>query len=277
MCRFFGFRATEPTEISCSLVKSPHALLAQSRVDRRGETHPDGWGVGYYAGATPEIIRSPAPAYDDAQYLAAAERICSPTVLAHVRQASVGGASLENTHPFTYGRWVFAHNGTARPFDEVEPLLVAETDPRYASLRLGTTDSEAIFVWLLSRMLRAGLDPASPATDVPRTVQLVADATRQLASWCAEAPPENAARLNLMLTDGDLLIVTRWNHTLSWLQRDGVRDAEACGAAPARRTGDDYRAVIVASEPLTDEAWQEVPDRSIVWIDGDVRAELQPL
>lgn len=277
MCRFFGFRATEPTEISCSLVRSPHALLAQSRVDRRGETHPDGWGVGYYVGNTPELIRSPAPAYDDAKYLAAAEQICSRTVLAHVRQASVGGASLENTHPFTYGRWVFAHNGTARPFEEVGPRLAAETDPQFAVIRHGTTDSEAIFVWLLSRMLRAGLDPAAPTTDVSRTVQLVADATRQLASWCCWSPPENAARLNLMLTDGDLLIVTRWNHTLSWLKRAGVRDAEACGAPATNVSGDDYRAVIVASEPLTDEAWQEVPDRSIVWIDGNVRAELQPL
>jgi glutamine amidotransferase len=35
-----------------------------------------------------------------------------PTVLAHLRRATVGRVALENTHPFCHGSWVFAHNGT---------------------------------------------------------------------------------------------------------------------------------------------------------------------
>jgi glutamine amidotransferase len=274
MCRFFGFRATEPTEIASLLVQAPHALLAQSRIDRRGESHPDGWGLGFFVDELPEILRSVAPAFEDDQFLAAAERMHARTVVAHVRQATVGGAALENTHPFTHGRWIFAHNGTAHPFPEVAPRLAAETAPQFAALRHGTTDSEAIFVWLLTRMERAGIDVEAPAADAAGVVQVVAEATRQLAAWCASAPPTNAARLNLMLTDGDLLIVTRWNHTLSWL----VRTSGAAGSAAARPAGSKpFREVIVASEPITDEDWQEVPDRSIVWIDRAVQAQIRPI
>lgn len=279
MCRFFGFRATEPTEMASLLVHAPHALLAQSRIDRRGETHADGWGLGYYVGEQPQIVRSVAAAFEDEAFLTTAEQISARTVLAHVRQASVGATALENVHPFTYGRWAFAHNGTARPFDVVGPLLAANTAERFQALRRGTTDSEAVFLWLLSRLERAGFDPDARTHDVAGIVRFMAEATQQLAGWCASAPPEDAARLNLMLTDGELLIVTRWNHTLSWLIRDGIRDTEANGSAPPRPTALEQRnrVVIVASEPLTDEAWQEVPDRSILWVDRDVRAELRPL
>jgi len=281
MCRFYGFRATEPTSVAYTLVESPCALLAQSRIDRRGESHPDGWGLGFYVdGGPPEIVRSASPAFEDHQFLAMAERVCARTVLAHVRQATVGGASLANTHPFVYGRWIFAHNGTVFPYAEVEPLLAAETDPRFAALRGGTTDSEAVFVWLLSRMARAGFDPDDPPTEPAGLVDLLADAMRQLGQWCSTAPPETPARLNLMLTDGDLLLATRWNHTLSWLIRESIHDAEAGRSGASASAGGGagaYRAVIVASEPLTDEAWQEVPDRSIVWIDRDVHARLRAL
>jgi len=39
-----------------------------------------------------------------------------------------------------------------------------------------------------------------------------------------------------------------------------------------------YRAVVIASEPITsDEAWVEVPEASLLWVDGEVRLRVVEL
>ena len=45
MCRLYGFHATEPTKVECSLVHAQNALMSQSRVDSQGLSHGHGWGV----------------------------------------------------------------------------------------------------------------------------------------------------------------------------------------------------------------------------------------
>src|SRR5919108_629070 len=45
MCRLYALRANEPTRVECSLVRAQNALMAQSRGDREGLIHGDGWGV----------------------------------------------------------------------------------------------------------------------------------------------------------------------------------------------------------------------------------------
>jgi glutamine amidotransferase len=42
-------------------------------------------------------------------------------------------------------------------------------------------------------------------------------------------------------------------------------------------TGRPYRSVEVASEPLTDEPWREVPEGSIYAITPDVELHVEPL
>lgn len=278
MCRFYGFRASEPTKVECTLVHAQNALLIQSRADQRGEQHPDGWGVGFYHEEVPEVERSASPAYEDLHFNATAERVYARTVLAHVRQATVGGGTLTNTHPFHHGPWLFAHNGTVSPYDRVRPLLEQEAGPNWLGLRRGTTDSETVFCWLLSRMERAGLDPSVRVENVPALVELLGDAVRQLAAWCDPSPPELPAKLNFLLTDGETMLAVRWNHTLHWLARQGIHDCEICGLPHVEHTrGAEYRSVIVASEPISAEDWKEVPDRTIVWIDHEVSFEMRSL
>lgn len=278
MCRFYGFRASEPTKVECTLVHAQNALLIQSHTDRRGERHPDGWGVGFYHDDLPEVERSASPAYEDLHFNATAERVYAQTVLAHVRQATVGGGSLTNTHPFQHGPWLFAHNGTVSPYNRVKPLLEREATSRWMDLRRGTTDSETVFFWLVSRMARAGIDPSSQTDQLPALVDLVGDAVRQLATWCDPAPLELPAKLNFLLTDGQSMIAVRWNHTLHWVARRGIHDCEICGLPHVTHTrGTEYRSVIVASEPISAEDWNEVPDRTILWIDPAVKLEMRGL
>src|ERR687897_3268653 len=48
MCRLYGFRATEPTTVECTLVSAQNALIVQSQRDQEGRSNAHGWGVAVY-------------------------------------------------------------------------------------------------------------------------------------------------------------------------------------------------------------------------------------
>jgi predicted glutamine amidotransferase len=82
--------------------------------------HRDGWGIAAWSieGKPFYIGRQPSDASSDPLYESACESleklgVRSP-LIAHFRKRSVAAKSLENTHPFLYERWAFAHNGTIR-------------------------------------------------------------------------------------------------------------------------------------------------------------------
>ena len=58
MCRLFGFKSIIKSKVHSSLVHAENALGIQS-VD-----HPDGWGVCYFIGNSPHIIKADKPAID---------------------------------------------------------------------------------------------------------------------------------------------------------------------------------------------------------------------
>lgn len=278
MCRLYAFRASEPTKVECTLIHAQNALLHQSRRDRMGKTHSDGWGVGYYVNSKPVLVRREFSAFEDLHFAETAERIYSKTVVAHVRRASVGEPSLVNTHPFSLGVWTFAHNGTVWGFEELEERIVAETDPELLSHRQGTTDSEASFLWLLSRMKQAGISADEPCTDLQKLSQVVCEAVTELSHRSLGTNPEKNVRLNWILTDGAMLVATCWNHTLHWVLRENIRDCEICGIPHEQHhevTG--YRAVVIASEAISHEDWQEIPNFSLLSLDENIRIEIQPI
>jgi glutamine amidotransferase len=278
MCRHYCFRANEETKVECTLIHAQNALMLQSRSDMRGKSHPDGWGVSVYEDFLPTVERRVSAAYEDLYFSAAAERVFASTVVAHVRKATVGSPSLANTHPFTHQCWTFSHNGTVTAFERVRQVLLSETLPALRECIRGTTDSELLFAWLLSRMEEEGLSPEERCPDLPSLVSLVARSIRRVAALSEEAGAYRPAKLNVVLTDGQVALGTRWNNSLYWLLREGIHDCEICGIPHVRHSeGLAYRAMIVASEPVSHEAWQEVPERTIVAVDGAIRPQLHPI
>ncbi len=69
-----------------------------------------------------------------------AKNVFGVIIVSHVRKATHGGAKLENTHPWLYKGYVFAHNGVIRDRNKVLELLSSE----YRDLE-GVTDSETLF------------------------------------------------------------------------------------------------------------------------------------
>lgn len=257
----FAIIADHPMGVANELLQSTNCLLTQSRGRDGCGPHGDGWGIGFHAAGRPRVVRGARPAFDDAAFLAAARSATATAILAHVRQASVGDCSEANTHPFAYGPWLFAHNGTVTAFDRVGPWLERETLPALAAARRGATDSEQVFLWLLSRLIRAGIAADEPCDDPPRLARQVGTAVRTLADHCLTLHPAEPPRLNFLLTDGRTLIASRWNHSLYWRNSP---DGSATGSATGTAAGCHIAA---ASEPIGDMPWQELPNHSVLCVD----------
>lgn len=272
MCRLYGFIANEPTKVDCSLVFAQNALMMQSRFDARGQNNADGWGIATFMNGQPEMEKKATSAFDDCAFSSLAEKIYSSAIVAHVRQATVGNISLENTHPFVTGNWVFAHNGTVTGFAKLESELAAETEDELQARRLGQTDSEQFFLWLVTRLRQNGFDHTDDEIDDEELPgwsdaarQILLSSVKELAARCQNACADKIPRLNFVLTDGRTLFACRWNNSLHIIRRNGIYDCEICGIPHIHHHESvDHMAVAVASEPVTHESWQEVHDRTVV-------------
>lgn len=268
MCRFFALRASAPTRAECCLVRAPNSLLAQSRQDLHGFQNADGWGIAVYRRDGVAIERQPVAAHGGLRFRAAAAATEACTVLAHVRRATIGARRPENTHPFVHGRWSFVHNGTVPYFAEIRDALLAAMSAGHRAAIRGETDSEHLFHFILSRH--------EEAPDRPLLATLH-DALDRVIDWCRARGQEPHLGLNVLLTDGERMVGSRWQRTLHCLQRDGVGPCRICGAPHAAPPADGYRALAIASEPITDEPWREIPERSVYEVTPDLRLRIEPL
>jgi glutamine amidotransferase len=268
MCRLYGFRATELTKIECTLAHAQNALIFQSYKDRSGTSHLHGWGIAIYRNQSLHIERQAKAAIEDAGFRRAAVRAYSDTVLAHVRRATIGRIALENTHPFCHGPWAFVHNGTLPHFDKLRPRMLATMTSEHRAAIQGETDSEHIFHMILS------MHEVMPAQSLLETLRR---SLGQIVTWCQEADPAARIGLNVLLTDGTRLVGSRWGRTLHYVERSGVHDCEICGFPHIRHDPrQSYRAVVIASEPISHESWREVPERSVFAVSPGMALQVDP-
>lgn len=270
MCRLFGFRASAPSAVHRSLALESNALRRQSR------EHPDGWGLAFYVGGVPQVARGVGSAFADEDFENLCHFISSETVVAHVRKASVGPLTLENTHPFEYGPWVMAHNGTVPRFEEVRPVLEAKVAPWLRARLGGDTDSERYFLLFLTH-LAARADPLSPAVELAVVLDALDAAVADIHDACRgfdEAPSVNA-----VISNGRLLAAHRQGRPLHFsTHKQRCPERDSCRAfVPGRcENAVDSGAIIshlcVASEPIgAQDAWRELAEGESVGVDAQMR------
>ncbi len=269
MCRLYGFRATEPTKVECSLVYAQNALMEQSKRDQAGMVHGHGWGVAESPDGYPVVEKQAWAAWHGEHFKKRASRVYARTVIAHVRRATVGEPSLENTHPFVHGRWMFAHNGTVPNFEQVRAYLLDATDPLHRTEIRGRTDSEHIFRFLLMLWER---NPQVPL------METLCDGIEQIVGWCRDIERDRPVSLNLLWTDGERLVGSRLGRTLFYLQRDGLVTCDICGQVHVDHDPKtEYRAVEIASEPITSEIWTEVREATGYAVTPEMTLEFRAL
>lgn len=200
MCRLFGFRSVIPSQVHQSLVSAENALVQQS------QAHPHGWGVGYYVADVPHVVKSSEGAFADKLFKHVSGVVSSDTVVAHIRLATHGNLSIINSHPFQYGKWIFAHNGNIPDFAEDRPILEAKIPPILRRFILGDTDSEVFFYLLLSNMSqrfdlhRKGF----PLEELEYAIrQTVAEIEDLVGASCFD---ENKLYLSFIITNGQTMV-----------------------------------------------------------------------
>jgi predicted glutamine amidotransferase len=138
MCRVFGCVAADPTTVRHDLLDAENPLIHQS------EEHDSGWGMSVYKradGGEPRCLRFPEAAFEADEFVEATQ-LRGRIFNVHVRRATMGGLTPENTHPFCLGPYSFCHNGTIVQYPKL--LTNGVAPPK------GQTDSEAFFNFLMN-------------------------------------------------------------------------------------------------------------------------------
>lgn len=276
MCRLFGFRSAVPSRAHRSLTEAENALALQS------ENHPDGWGIGWFVDDDAYVVKSANAAHACERFARASSRLASHTMLVHVRKGTVGHLDHLNAHPFRFGRWLFAHNGTLFGFDELRPWMQELCDEAFLPQILGDTDSEHLFYYLLSALTDNGVDRSGRR---PSDAAVVGDVVRRaLNALDAEARRLGLERpiTNVLLTDGRLFVAHRAGMPLLMsTQKHFCAEFERCPEPskvcmePVRPPGQPVNHLLVASEPIGDDnRWETVPDGATVVLDEQFHLDL---
>jgi glutamine amidotransferase len=219
-----------------------------------------GWGLAWYGPDGSPIVHKEAERADESALAAqlAEDPPTSSMFIVHVRAATVGKVALANSHPFVRGRWTFAHNGTIQEPDELE------TGGAQAA---GDTDSERAFLHLLHRLSSLGPAPSDGAIE-ERIAEVAADLSAR-------------GKCNFLLSDGTTLYGYYDGHkTLHLLTRRAadlrtitVADDADYEVKLSVSDAPEERAVVLASVPLSGEAWSPLtPGTLVVCRDGRARA-----
>lgn len=218
--------------------------------------HKDGWGIAFFEGkAVRQFLDSKASIHSPVAEFIKAYPIHSKNVIAHIRKATQGAVSLENTHPFMrelWGRyWIFAHNGNVPDFQP-------ELDGTF--LPVGSTDSERAFCWILQEFRRRfGLQ--MPETSV--LFETLAELTKEIGRH---------GEFNYLFSNGDQLFAhCSIAQKLSYIIRKApfpmahLRDQDVKVDFSTVASSTD-QVVIIATSPLTEnETWQ-ILEPGTLWL-----------
>ncbi len=184
MCELFGITAERKIRVD-GLLKT---------FFNHSEKHRNGWGLAVLDEDDFSIEREPQKAIDSPSLRSILKcNVETSGCIAHIRKATIGEVTENNTHPFSmrddFGRqWVLAHNGTIFDSEELAP---------YQYKQAGTTDSERILLYIVDQINRQSRIEGHELREEQR-IETVEAAIKTIA-------PGN--KVNLMIYDGDLLYV----------------------------------------------------------------------
>lgn len=269
----------DPNLLRCQLKRlEAHALL------RDGDLLPDAYGFGHYSGGSVLLGKRPTGAPVALSLPELVGKAESEAIVAHARRATVGKAKDENTQPFRFRRWLFAHDGTIEGFDRVKPKLVAGLPDFLRRNVAGDTDSEHAFMWFLKLLKDEGrvddldLDAQTVGRALARTV-------RQIEAWCREADVvQKPSGLTFVVTNGRSMAATRRGGPLHYALLEGIVPCALDGidlstpeSDPRLRPHRLVKAVAFASRLGESSGFLEVPEGSVVAVSRSLQVTVSPI
>lgn len=265
MARLVGFISNRP-DLGARVIE----LEAHSLAVRRRSGVVPGWGVGFYQAGEILLRRRPIDDRPEVNLVDMTRDARGDLLVAHVRVATVGSARTENTHPFRYRQWLFAHTGTIEAFPKLRTRL-ADSLPQFLQRDVrGDTDSEILFHLFLSFLHDAGqLD--RPTVDAAKARAALRACISLVDRLCAEEGLGPSA-MNILVSSPEYLLAVHGSLKMGYRVFEGKN-------AWSRLFGDgglgrmripDFAAArlsIVASDFDDDRLpheWTAVPERAIV-------------
>jgi glutamine amidotransferase len=254
MCRWIAYRGT-PIALESYVTAPVHSLIEQSRRAREStdSLNGDGFGLGWYGDKDePGLYREIRPAWSDENLRHLTRHIHSHLFFGHVRASTGTPITRPNCHPFSFGKWLFMHNGQVGDWSLVRRKVEQLIPDSHYRARLGTTDSEALFLAILG----AGAE-RDPIGATARTLATVADMVR--ASGTKEP-----VRFTSALSDGETL----------WAFRYATNDT--ANSLYYREFPDN---VVIVSEPLDQDRshWKPVPPGHLIVARPRAPVSLEPI
>lgn len=244
MCRWLAYQGT-PIYLDKLVFEPEHSLVHQSLEARKAVTrvNADGFGLGWYTERqTPGQFHEVLPAWGDENLRSLAHHIRSHRFMAHVRSSTGTQVSRSNCHPFIHDNWMFLHNGQIGGFEQVKFELQQKLCERLFLKRMGTTDSELIFLLMLQNGLSE--NPVEAIKTTLETIRLAMD-NKQISE---------PLKASICISDGQRFWVVRYSSDHD---------------APTVFIKQDGANIVLASEPLEKSAqWKKVTPQSILQIDS---------
>ncbi len=287
MCRFIAYLG-KPVMADELLLKPANSLIHQSF--SAGEMpeilNGDGFGIGWYVHSIselPGLFRSITPAWSNTNLLYNAPLIRTNCLFAHIRAASEGGISEDNTHPFRYERFLMMHNGGIPQFHKIRRKLLALLDDQTYLWIKGQTDSECIFA-LLMQTVKDMMGAATRLTEdqVKQCFQKTFDVLQQLKVEAGIA--DEVSNFNMMVTNGRRIFGTRYSsnpdretRTLYYSAGSGFKCSN--GVCRMERDSEKVESVLIVSEKLTDspDEWKVIPQNHFIAVDRELNICMSPM
>jgi glutamine amidotransferase len=257
MCRWVAY-AGNAIYLENLLFLQKNSLISQSLKATKSvlTTNGDGFGVAWYGSrSSPGIFKDVLPAWNDENLKEISKHIKSELFFAHVRAATGTSVSRTNCHPYAYENWTFMHNGHIGDWHlhrrEIESLISKE----FYAYRLGTTDSEALFLLALTMGLMD--DPVKGMSLAVEKIQNILEKNNST----------DPLRISAALSNGKSIWAYRHSSDLkSPSLFYGTPDTHQKHVKPGAVS-------TIASEPFDDDLdhWHEVSESSyLVWTNGRV-------
>ncbi len=269
---------SDPNLLRCQLKRlEAHASLQD------GDRLPDAYGFGHYSGGSVLLGKRPTGAPTVLSLPDLVGKLDSEALLVHARRATVGKAKDENTQPFRFRRWLFAHDGTIEGFDRVRPRLLAALPDFLRRNLMGDTDSEHAFLLFLKMLKDEGriddldLDAQVAGRALARTV-------KQIEAWCREVGEQRSSRLTFVVTNGRIMAATRRGGPLHYALLEGIvpcvldgLDLSTPESDPRLRPHRLVKAVAFATRLGQQSGFIEVPEGSTVAVSRSLQVTVAPI
>lgn len=217
------------------------SFCEDSRVGRSASASCVAWGVGWYEGSRPEVVKGIRPTglpSSDALHVASST---SRIFILYLDDTVIETEDQRNLDPFHYRNWLFAERGNIRRENFISLL-----EPAHAETLAGDSSGEAFFHWIVQ--------------NIKKTRDLVPsllDSLRQV----------SGTDMSFLLSNGRWLFAYRNGQPLYYLERrfpaSELRfhyQVPELKAEVSSTTLASESAVLVSSTKLAGETWTELPD-----------------